>query len=391
MSEQSVDVVGAERPSIQAGEEASSARVRQSAATGSTLALVALAAFDAIAGASMALALSVPLLAGAFAAGVLGTVPFWLPRLTKAAPERCAEVVGLTVLLGIALTLALTTLLPVLRDDPVALEASLPLLLMAPAAYVAYLLLGRRAATQRQRMSVAERIGIALSGPPMVLTAALGVSLAVGATLGIHHVGLRADDWAPLAGKFVDRGIIPPLTLMLFFWGLLLLANKAWVLWREGRLLADAHRTGHAVLGRAHAEAVADTAASVDDFLDLVWKKSTDFYVVPRYINWAIPILGFIGTVLGISLAADGIQSIIGSRSNLSDLSSELGQAIAPLGIAFDTTLIALSLSVLLTLLQTILQRWEDKVLTGYEGWVRASSRRTDGQPSLERPSEGAP
>ena len=104
----------------------------------------------------------------------------------------------------------------------------------------------------------------------------------------------------------------------------------------------------------------------------MLWKKSADFYIVPRYINWAIPILGFIGTVLGISLAADGIQSIIGSNQNFSQLSTNLGQAISPLGIAFDTTLIALSLSVLLMLFQTVLQKWEDNLLIDYENKIRS-------------------
>ena len=220
-----------------------------------------------------------------------------------------------------------------------------------------------------------DRLSVALSGPPMVLTLALGITVAVGAVLLIHYVGLRVPSWSYVTAKFVDRGIIPPLTLMLFFWGLLLLANKAWVLWREGRLMDRPRQGSESVLLRAHGQAVAGGEISgTNEFLELVWKKSADFYIVPRYINWAIPILGFIGTVLGISLAADGIQNIIGSRSSLSDLSTELGQAIAPLGIAFDTTLIALSLSVFLTLLQTALQRWEDGVLVAYEGRVRAQT-----------------
>ena len=55
--------------------------------------------------------------------------------------------------------------------------------------------------------------------------------------------------------------------------------------------------------------------------------------------------------------------------SGLSDLSGELGEAIAPLGIAFDTTLIALSLSVVLTFLQVGLQRREDNILGDFENW----------------------
>ena len=350
----------------------------------------AFAALCAIAGASIALAVGVPLWVGGLLGIALGSLPIWLPRLDGAPePGRCAEVVGLVLLLAIAVTLSTSALLPILADEPVLIEASIPLLLMAPSVYVVYLLLNRREGALARQASVPDRLSIALSGPPMVLTLALGVTVAVGAVLLIHYVGLRVPSWSYVTAKFVDRGIIPPLTLMLFFWGLLLLANKAWVLWREGRLMDRPRQGSESVLLRAHGQAVAGGEISgTNEFLELVWKKSADFYIVPRYINWAIPILGFIGTVLGISLAADGIQNIIGSRSSLSDLSTELGQAIAPLGIAFDTTLIALSLSVFLTLLQTALQRWEDGVLVAYEGRVRAETPRPLDAP---RPVEDSP
>ncbi|MCY3814624.1 MAG: hypothetical protein OXH15_22830 [Gammaproteobacteria bacterium] len=348
-----------------------------------TVLIGAFAALCAIAGASIALALGAPLVLGGLLGIALGSLPMWLPRLAGA-PEsgRCAEVVGLVLLLGIAATLSASALLPVLADEPVLIEASIPLLLMAPSVYVVYLLLNRREGVLARQASVPDRLSVALSGPPMVLTLALGITVAVGAVLLIHYVGLRVPSWSYVTAKFVDRGIIPPLTLMLFFWGLLLLANKAWVLWREGRLMDRPRQGSESVLLRAHGQAVAGgEITGTNEFLELVWKKSADFYIVPRYINWAIPILGFIGTVLGISLAADGIQNIIGSRSSLSDLSTELGQAIAPLGIAFDTTLIALSLSVFLTLLQTALQRWEDGVLVAYEGRVRAQTPRPGDAP----------
>ncbi len=335
------------------------------------LSLIAVfAALCAVAGASIAHAFTVSLWLGFLIGLLAGSLPAWLPRLAV----RCAEVVSLVLLVAIAAAISIRGLLPVLNGVPVRVESSLPLLLMAPVLYGIYLVLNRSAAAARQ-VSVSERLATALSGPPLILTLALAVAVATCAVLLIHYVGLNHPSWEYLAAKFIDRGIIPPLTVVLFFWGLLLLANKAWVLWRERRLLI--HPGGHreSVLVRANRQALTgDEAGTAADFLDMVWKMSADFYVVPRYINWAIPILGFIGTVLGISLAADGIQNIIGSQHSLSDLSSELGQAIAPLGIAFDTTLIALSLSVFLTLLQTALQRWEDNILVGYESWVRTTT-----------------
>ena len=341
---------------------------------GQFLRIAAFAAVCGVAGASAAHALEMSLWPG-LAAGVgLGSLPAWLPRAVHGLEAaRCAEWAGLAALIAIAATLSLTALLPALAGDDVRLETTLPLLLIAPALYVMYLFLNRSGLALREA-SVADRLAGALSGPPLVLSLAMGVTLATCAVLLIRYAGLSVPAWEFVTARFTDRGIIPPLTLALFFWGLLLLANKTWVLWRERRMFGGA--PGRSVLMRAREDALVTDPGDTDDFLEMVWRKSADFYIVPRYINWAIPILGFIGTVLGISLAANGIQSVIGSGRSLVDLSSELGQAIAPLGIAFDTTLIALSLSVFLTLLQVALQRWEDNVLVDYESWVRSTAVR---------------
>ena len=311
---------------------------------------------------------------------VVGSLPAWLPLLqSRWTAARCTEVVSFSLLIAIAVVVSAQGMLPALDGAPVNLEAALPLLLMTPALYVIYLVLNRSGGIAR-RASVSDRLAAALGGPPLVLTLALAVVVATCAVLLIRYVGLVHESWQGIAAKFIERGFIPPLTLVMFFWGLLLLANKCWVLWRERRLLGQAGRHGESALQSAHAQQLAASeVGDTDDFVQMVWRKSADFYIVPRYINWAIPILGFIGTVLGISLAADGIQSIIGSHGGLTDLSTELGQAIAPLGIAFDTTLIALSLSVFLMLLQTALQRWEDDVLADYESHVRSSAVRREG------------
>ena len=331
-------------------------------------------------GGSVAQVFSVSLWPALAAGLVVGSLPGWLPRLwPRFSAGRCAEVVSLALLIAIAGVVSAQGLLPALDGAPVNIEAALALLLMAPALYGTYLVLNRSGGTTRDA-SVSERLAAALGGPPLILSLALAVAVATCAVLLIRYVGLVHESWQGLAAKFVERGIIPPLTLVLFFWGLLLLANKYWLLWRERWLFGQAARRHESALQHAHAQQLAASeVGDTDDFMQMVWRKSADFYVVPRYINWAIPILGFIGTVLGISLAADGIQNIIGSRGGLADLSTELGQAIAPLGIAFDTTLIALSLSVFLMLLQTALQRWEDDILADYESHVRSAATRAEG------------
>ena len=119
--------------------------------------------------------------------------------------------------------------------------------------------------------------------------------------------------------------------------------------------------------------------------MELLWQRYEESYLLPKYISWAVPVLGFIGTVLGISLAADGIRRIIGSDSGLAGLSGDLSGAIAPLGIAFDTTLIALSLSVVLTLLLALAQRGEERALADLEWEIR--NRRRGRAESQEMPA----
>ena len=342
----------------------------------------------AVAGGSITHALGSPLWLGVVV-GLSLAIPAWVARFAPSSSSvlgtfdeaRWAEFTALILLVMIAATMAVTGLFPVLAlvDVPLRIESNLSMLLMAPVLYGTYIVLNGRNSNARAA-TVSDRLGGALSGPPLVLSLVMAVALGTGAVLAIHYVGLRVPSWEFLAAKFTQRGIIPPLTLVLFFWGLLLLGNKAWAVSRERRLLSGV--AGDSLLARAHADAVGQ-ALEIDGFVEMMWRKSADFYVVPRYLNWAIPILGFIGTVLGISLAADGIQSIIGSGRGLSDLSGELGEAIAPLGIAFDTTLIALSLSVVLTFLQIGLQRREDNVLGDFENQVR------NGAASSRRPSRG--
>jgi len=74
-----------------------------------------------------------------------------------------------------------------------------------------------------------------------------------------------------------------------------------------------------------------------------------------RIIIWAIPILGFLGTVVGITLAI----------ANLSpqQLEGSLATVVAGLGVAFDTTALALGLSMVLMFIQFLTDRAESRLL----------------------------
>jgi biopolymer transport protein ExbB/TolQ len=78
-------------------------------------------------------------------------------------------------------------------------------------------------------------------------------------------------------------------------------------------------------------------------------------YSFVRLVVWAIPILGFLGTVVGITMAI----------ANLSPqaLEASLPKVTGGLGVAFDTTALALALSMVLMFVQHVVDRNETMLL----------------------------
>lgn len=81
-------------------------------------------------------------------------------------------------------------------------------------------------------------------------------------------------------------------------------------------------------------------------------------YSILRYIMWVIPTLGFIGTVIGIALALN--YAGLPGKSQDPTLLTELTRRLA---VAFNTTLVALSMSSILVLAMHIVQAYEERVL----------------------------
>jgi biopolymer transport protein ExbB/TolQ len=97
--------------------------------------------------------------------------------------------------------------------------------------------------------------------------------------------------------------------------------------------------------------------ALLNSSLDLCLHEIDLRYSMIRYVIWAIPTLGFLGTVLGISIAVS-----YAGAANLQDptLLSELTRRLA---VAFDTTLLALMMSAVLVLVQHVVQAQEEGAL----------------------------
>ena len=79
-----------------------------------------------------------------------------------------------------------------------------------------------------------------------------------------------------------------------------------------------------------------------------------------RYIAWAIPAIGFIGTVRGIGMAlSEAYRAVEGDIAGVTDA----------LGVAFNSTLVALLLSILLMFAVHQLQLAQERLVLGAQGY----------------------
>ncbi len=109
-----------------------------------------------------------------------------------------------------------------------------------------------------------------------------------------------------------------------------------------------------------NSQSIEQTLSALKGQIDFLAHKLDIRYTFLRYLIWVIPTIGFIGTVLGISFAIMGI--------NPTDVNLE--QVIASLGIAFNTTLVALVLSALLNLFYNLVLSSEEDALNKAGNYV---------------------
>jgi biopolymer transport protein ExbB/TolQ len=81
-----------------------------------------------------------------------------------------------------------------------------------------------------------------------------------------------------------------------------------------------------------------------------------------RYLVWAIPSIGFIGTVRGIGVALQRADQA---------LQGDISGVTSALGVAFNSTLVALFISILLMLLIHLLQGGQEGLILRLQTFCR--------------------
>jgi len=201
-----------------------------------------------------------------------------------------------------------------------------------------------------------------------------------------------------LAVMFTERGPVPYAITAFFFWSLAILWLKLLKLRLQRRTLQMAVLPADpefvlsplsvgAVTGRIHA--MVDDArqfvlfnrieialsnlrnlgrvTDVDEILrsqgendESVMESS---YSLLYALVWAIPVLGFIGTVQGLSNAIGGFGKVLSSTTELSQIKTSLQGVTAGLSVAFETTLEGLVAALVIQLLLTALKKAEEEFL----------------------------
>lgn len=86
-------------------------------------------------------------------------------------------------------------------------------------------------------------------------------------------------------------------------------------------------------------------------------------YTLLRGLVWAIPVLGFIGTVQGLSLSLGAFGDVIQESADFDQLKPALREVTGGLATAFDTTLLALVAALVVQMLLTVIRRREEELL----------------------------
>jgi biopolymer transport protein ExbB/TolQ/uncharacterized protein YukE len=194
----------------------------------------------------------------------------------------------------------------------------------------------------------------------------------------------------------------------IYFWAVVTLSRELWRLWRNERAFEDSPallKRVSAVIARGSSRDVSRSPNVLfdddDRMLPLRIRQLMSFsketgsnpsvtqlmevnressgldqeqmagrFTLTRYILYLLPVIGFIGTVEGISKALMNISRVLPMVKNLDGFLTNLTSVTSALQIAFDSTLLALFLSAALMLVQTLVFRRSEDFLARVDRWV---------------------
>ena len=114
---------------------------------------------------------------------------------------------------------------------------------------------------------------------------------------------------------------------------------------------------------------ISQSNSLINSSLELMQHEIDLKYNMLRYIVWLIPTLGFIGTVIGIAMALSAANNMP-SLEDSEAIKAWFGAMTSKLGLAFNTTFLALIMAAILVFLQHIAQGREEAGLNSIGQYV---------------------
>lgn len=221
--------------------------------------------------------------------------------------------------------------------------------------------------------------------------------LALGATVAFY-VLLFVMPLGMIKASFTDRGEIPYLIAFFTFWSLAILLLKWLKIRLQRRVLLfdvvpddpefvltpqsvdDVYQrmyravddVRHFVLFNRISTALSNLknlgrVTDVDEILRSHAENDesgmeTSYSLLQGFV-WAIPVLGFIGTVEGLSVAIGGFGNVLSASEDFSQVKEALRGVTGGLSIAFETTMQGLVAALVIQLLLTALKKNEEEFL----------------------------
>ncbi|MEM9420821.1 MAG: MotA/TolQ/ExbB proton channel family protein [Planctomycetota bacterium] len=236
---------------------------------------------------------------------------------------------------------------------------------------------------------------------------------------GSRFTGVRSGAWLLVAGiatalfygilavvptqrlveLFTERGVVQYVTVLFFFWAILMLWIKHIKISRQHAalgydrlvpadpdfvlspgtvkgVLTDLHRVcvdpSQFILFNRIEFALSNLKnmgriSDVDEVLRSKAENDVDVmessYTLVRGLIWAIPVLGFIGTVQGLSGSLGSFGQVLVDTDDFASIKPALKEVTAGLSTAFDTTFVALVAALLVQLLLTFVRKREEDLL----------------------------
>jgi len=190
----------------------------------------------------------------------------------------------------------------------------------------------------------------------------------------VLNLAIPNETWAN--AFLFERGVVQWITIYIFVFGLVLLGRRclrlvreerSLALLRDGRLERGVLRMVSLRFRRLHARLQRGKDPGIWPYAkDLAERDENELessYGTVMAVIQVLPLIGFFGTVLGLSRGLYRSFVVIGGASS----TATFGQAI---GTAFDTTLLALACTIVVIIGQRLLRQKDESLLTRLNAFV---------------------